>query len=100
MSSRQPRFELCHGDDGWWARFRAANGRVVWVTETYTRKASARMAIDSIARVFSPLSQCWVDEGVLTPDSKATVRIGIHPGSGFGGAHPVPIRTVDERTDR
>lgn len=39
------RFEVCRGDSGWWARFRAANGRVVWVTETYTRRRAAERAV-------------------------------------------------------
>jgi uncharacterized protein YegP (UPF0339 family) len=43
--SRAPRFEICRGDDGWWARFRAANGRVVWVTETYERRQPADRAV-------------------------------------------------------
>ena len=46
--SRQARFEICRGDDGWWARFRAANGRVVWVTETYRRRKAAVAAIELI----------------------------------------------------
>lgn len=43
--SRQPRFEIVRGDDGWWARFRAANGRVVWVTEMYQRRRAAEAAV-------------------------------------------------------
>lgn len=39
------RFEICRGDAGWWARFRAANGRVVWVTEVYERRRNAVRAI-------------------------------------------------------
>jgi uncharacterized protein YegP (UPF0339 family) len=43
--NRSPRFEICRSEDGWWARFRAANGRVVWVTETYQRRRGAETAI-------------------------------------------------------
>lgn len=50
MSARQARFELCRGDDGWWARFRAANGRIVWVTETYQRRRAAERAILALGR--------------------------------------------------
>lgn len=50
MSGRDARFEVCCGDlgGGWWARFRAANGRVVWVTETYRRRRDAVRAIEII----------------------------------------------------
>ena len=50
--TRQPRFEICRDDSGWWARFRAANGRVVWVTETYTRRRAAVAAIHQVAPAF------------------------------------------------
>lgn len=50
MSARRPRFEIVRGDDGWWARFRAANGRVVWVTETYERRRAAEKAILALGR--------------------------------------------------
>lgn len=99
MSARA-RFEIVRTDaeQPWHARFRAANGRIAWTTENYARKSTARFAIDTIARTFSPLNQCWVDEGPWTPDSKASVRIGVQQGAGFAGAHRVPIRVVDERT--
>jgi uncharacterized protein YegP (UPF0339 family) len=56
--SGQPRFEICRGDDGWWARFRAANGRVVWVTETYERRRAALAAINALV---DPFLGCWLD---------------------------------------
>jgi uncharacterized protein YegP (UPF0339 family) len=43
--SRQPRFEVVRTDDGWHARFRAANGRIVWTTEVYTRRSAAVQAL-------------------------------------------------------
>lgn len=53
--TRQPRFEICRGDDGWWwARFRAANGRIVWMTETYERRRAAVAAVNQIL-AFIPL---------------------------------------------
>ena len=46
MSARQPRFEVVRGDDGWFARFIAANGREVWRTsETYHRRGAVHRAI-------------------------------------------------------
>lgn len=56
--SRQPRFEVCRGDDGWWARFRATNGRVVWVTETYQRRRAAVRAIEAMV---DPFLGYWLD---------------------------------------
>ena len=61
MTARQPRFEVVRGDDGWFARFIAANGREVWRTsETYRRQAGARNAVDSIAVLvflYAPLNR-------------------------------------------
>jgi uncharacterized protein YegP (UPF0339 family) len=56
--NRSARFEVCRGDDGWWARFRAANGRIVWVTETYTRR---RAAVRAIRALVDPFRGCWLD---------------------------------------
>lgn len=39
------RFEVVRTDAGWHGRFVAANGRIVWWTETYTRRRSAVRAI-------------------------------------------------------
>lgn len=43
--SRQPRFEIVRGDAGWHARFIAANGRIIFWTENYTRRRGAVNAI-------------------------------------------------------
>ena len=43
--SRQPRFEVVRTGAGWHARFRAANGQVVWTTEVYTRRKAAERAV-------------------------------------------------------
>jgi len=40
-----PRFEIVRANVGYHARFRAANGRIVWWTETYTRRRAALAAI-------------------------------------------------------
>lgn len=51
MSAREPRWEVVHtGARQWHARFRAANGQVVWVTESYTRRRDAIHAIDLLER--------------------------------------------------
>lgn len=48
------RFEIVRSDapEPWHARFIAANGRIVWTTEQYSRSSGARNAIASIADVF------------------------------------------------
>ena len=52
MSAREPRFEVVRGFTlvgwEWHARYRGANGRIVWWTETYTRRRYAVRAIESI----------------------------------------------------
>jgi uncharacterized protein YegP (UPF0339 family) len=82
VSARQPRFEICRGDDGWWARFRAANGRVVWVTETYERRRAALASIKVIARAFDHMAQVMSDRG------ETVVWVGLKH---------VEVREVDER---
>jgi uncharacterized protein YegP (UPF0339 family) len=52
MRARPSRFEVVRTDAGWHARFRSANSRIVWVTETYRRRGSAVGAIASVAQVF------------------------------------------------
>jgi uncharacterized protein YegP (UPF0339 family) len=49
MTARNPRFEIVRTAAGWHARFRAANGRVVWVTEVYERRRAAVRAVEAIA---------------------------------------------------
>lgn len=39
------RIEIARTDDGWHARVRASNGRIVWWTETYTRRRGALNAV-------------------------------------------------------
>jgi uncharacterized protein YegP (UPF0339 family) len=41
-----PRFEVVRTAAGYHARFRAENGRIVWFTEVYTRRAAATRAVD------------------------------------------------------
>jgi uncharacterized protein YegP (UPF0339 family) len=95
--SRQARFEIVRTDAGWHGRFRAANGRIVWSTEVYTRKASLHNAIDSFVRALSPTNQVWIDEGPWTPDVRASVRMGYPGGSMFSTAKAIPVRLIDER---
>lgn len=46
-----PRFEICRTDDGWTARFRSSNGKVIFSTgsQVYTRRKGALNAIHLIA---------------------------------------------------
>lgn len=44
------RFEIVRTDVGHHARFRAGNGRIVWWTENYTRRAKALRAVHLIAK--------------------------------------------------
>ena len=76
MTARQPRFEIVRtdADQPWHARFRAANGRIVWVTENYRRRDSAAAAIDSInwlAVLYVPVNRMFevriLDEREVTP---------------------------------
>jgi uncharacterized protein YegP (UPF0339 family) len=79
--SRQPRFEVVRTDAGqpWHARFRAANGAIVWTTENYARKRGAENAIDTFARAL---------DGFLTIDGSVCSAIA---------GHYVGTRYVDER---
>lgn len=45
---RAARFEVVRSDAGWHARFRAANGRIVWWTENYPRRRIAYKAVTSL----------------------------------------------------
>lgn len=80
MTARAPRFEVVHSDAGWFARFRAANGRIVWVTETYRRRAGAEDAVAILA---------------IPHDARLT-RIGVRTIT--EKVPPIEVRTVDERT--
>ncbi len=42
------RFEIVRSDAGWHARLRAGNGRIVWVTESLTRRRAAVAAVEFI----------------------------------------------------
>jgi uncharacterized protein YegP (UPF0339 family) len=47
---RPDRVQVFKGDDGqWYARRRAANGRIICVTEGYTRRRSAVTAAQHLA---------------------------------------------------
>lgn len=55
-----PRFEIARTDAGWHARFIAANGKTVWVTESYRRRKAAVNAIEVILGqqvIISPFSE-------------------------------------------
>lgn len=83
------RFEVVRTDaeQPWHARFAAANGRIVWTTEQYARRAGALTAIHAIAAAFSPYGQTRMLDGHV----KVLIE---HIGD---IAHSVEIRDVDER---
>lgn len=83
------RFEIVRTDaeQPWHARFVAANGRIVFSTEQYARRAGAVTAIHAVAAAFSPYGQTQAHDGYV----KVLVD---HLGD---RAHHVDIRDVDER---
>lgn len=54
-----PRFEIVRTDAAqpWHARFRAANGRVVWTTENYARWSAASRAVDLLCAALDLYAQ-------------------------------------------
>lgn len=94
-----PRFEIVRTDapEPWHARFRAANGQIVWTSETYRQKASAVRALDVLARFFSPTGQAWVSNVRVGNERTIEVRYGSEEHVTWGTAHRVEVRTVDER---
>lgn len=88
--SRSPRFEICRGDDGWWARFRAANGRVVWVTETYERRRAAENAMRAI--VDTTTGGYWIRR-----DYGYHMALPRESGNPVDIRSNVEVREVDER---
>ncbi len=89
MTAREPRFEIVRSDAGWHARFRAANGRIVWVTESYSRERAARAAIRAL---LEPFYGYFIDNGTAigslsSRDSWNKVDRAV-----------LEVRHVDERT--
>jgi uncharacterized protein YegP (UPF0339 family) len=85
--SRQPRFEVVRTDAAqpWHARFRAANGRVIFSTENYARRRGAENAIETMQGRFIYTMRDSVGWG--PGDSFVTL---------YGGGQ-VEVRYVDER---
>lgn len=81
MTARRPRFEIVRTDAAqpWHARYRAANGRIVWTTETYARRDGAVNALRSL---------------VVPLDSRVTA-VGVR--TIHDAVPPVEVRDVDER---
>lgn len=49
MTRKKPRFEIVRVEGGWFVRFVAANGRIVWVTPgLYSKRSHAFRAIELI----------------------------------------------------
>lgn len=92
-----PRFEIVRTDapQPWHARFRAANGRIVWVTENYGRQKAARRAIEVVVGGF--LGH-WIDTWWY-PDRKAHGIAVVHRASSWEKRNGLvaEIRDVDER---
>lgn len=65
------RFEIVRTDAGWHSRFRAANGRIVWTTEVYTRRNAAVLAVHQIAKPI--ISTPW-EHGVMV-ERHGTVEV-------------------------
>ena len=80
MNTRAPRFEIVRTHAGHHARYGAANGRIVWTTEVYTRRGRALDAIQLLAD--SPVT--------LGVDQRWRVRLH--------GNRVLEIRDVDERS--
>ncbi len=80
---RHPRFELVTTDAGHHFRFRASNGRILFASETYTRRRTAVAAIQTLARCF---------------DADVT-QAGVRSLS-YRDHRPVEVREVDERGAR
>lgn len=98
MSKRQPRFEICRGDNGYWARFRAANGRIVWVTETYKRRAAGQDAIVNMARAMHPNLRTFFHFDTIDGlPAGGELRVGV-PGEDYLTAHRIEVRELDERS--
>ena len=74
MSARLARFEVVQSDAGWFARFRAANGRIVWVTESYARRRGAFAAITSIAKPYPRKHHLWEHAAWHATDGLLEVR--------------------------
>lgn len=80
---RSPRFEIVRTDSGHHARYRAANGKIVWHTETYRRRRAALEAVESI-----------VDQPITSSPFAEHPEI-VRTRGGF----PLEVREVDERTE-
>ena len=81
--------EIVRTDSGWHSRIRAANGRIVWVTEVYTRR---RAAVNAVIVVGEALG-VYLD--ALYLDSTKALRAGWPSGIG-----DTTLSDVDERGER
>ena len=92
------RFEIVRTDaeQPWHARFRAANGRVVWTTENYARRRGALRAVESMV---APFTGSWVDRW-WDFDLGRIVDAVIYRSNHWEktNARRLEIRDVDERT--
>ena len=96
------RFEVVRTDaeQPWHVRYRAANGKVQFTSENYTRRHRAVWAIANLAHAFSPTGQVWINNTRQGSDWSSEVRYGSEGHSMYMTAHVLEIREVDERTGR
>lgn len=96
------RFEIVRtdgrGDDKtqpWHARFVAANGRIVWTTETYSRRGAA---LNAIASFVEPQYAGWLDRWWYD-DRKAMGDAIVYRADSWNKKNGllIEIRDVDER---
>lgn len=87
------RFEIVRTDapQPWHARFRSANGRVVWTTENYTRRTAALAAIESMALEFG--YRVETTQELSGSQRRLDLAHAIHPSAGWG----IKVRDIDER---
>lgn len=58
------RFEIVRTEDGYFARFVAANNRIVWVTPgLLSRREAAKKAIETVAKSFTLTAPRWTYMG-------------------------------------
>ena len=93
--TRQARFEVVRTDAAqpWHARFRAANGRILWSTETYARRGRALNAIDCMTGAFGG---AWVDRW-YTPAVEVDAVVYLYDSWAKIDKVRIEIRDVDER---
>lgn len=93
-------FEIVRTDaeQPWHARFRASNGRIMWTTETYTRRGAALNAIGALVDAFPGvwIDTGWIDDKTLQRGTAVVQRID---SWNKRDGRVLEIRDVDERAE-